>query len=140
MDAEEESRVLRIELEQAKKQLLSEASVRSVIFGLSNAPINPPCWLSEASSGRMAGVPTLFLSDLHWGEVVNPEEIGSVNEYNLEIAHQRLERCIDTATSLLKDYFRDAKYPGIVLALGGDMLSGDIHEELRIRVAWDVLR
>jgi len=129
---QEEVRVLRMEIDALRKQVLSEASVREVIIGLAKPKVNVPGWLIGDSTGvKMNGVPTLLLSDLHWGEVVNPEEIGGVNEYNLEIAHNRLERCFDTTIKLLHGYFKDAHYPGIVIALGGDMLSGDIHEELR---------
>jgi len=129
---DEDVRVLQIEVERLKKQVLSEATVREVILGLAKPEVNPPGWLMGDSTGhKMNGVPTLMLSDLHWGEVVNPDEIGGVNEYNLEIAHNRLEKCFDTTIKLLRDYFKEANYPGIVIALGGDMVSGDIHEELR---------
>ena len=71
-----------------------------------------------------------FLSDLHAGEVVNPEEMGGYNAYNLEIADQRLERFFSKTVSLAREYLAGVTYDGIVLALGGDLVSGDIHEEL----------
>jgi predicted phosphodiesterase len=85
-------------------------------------------------SGRgraLAGVPTLFLSDLHWGEVVNPAEVEYFNEYNLSIARRRLARVFDKSQELLLTHQSGQKYEGFVCALGGDMLSGDIHDELR---------
>lgn len=74
-------------------------------------------------SSKVLGVPTLFLSDLHWGEVVNAAEVHGVNEYNLEIAKTRMKRCIQTTVSLLKSKL-SGEYPGIILALGGDLFDG----------------
>jgi hypothetical protein len=71
-----------------------------------------------------------FLSDLHWGEVVFPTQLGGVNQYNLEIAHKRMDYTVETAIHLLNILDPGMRYPGIVCALGGDMISGDIHEEL----------
>jgi len=76
-------------------------------------------------------VPTLFASDFHWGEIVDPAQIGGVNEYNIAIAHERLRTMIETSVDLLRNHIQcESDYPGIVFALGGDMVSGDIHEEL----------
>ena len=84
----------------------------------------------EYVRSNVIGVPTLFCSDWHWGEVVDPRQINGVNEFNIEIAHRRARRTVETAITLLTDHMVDPKYPGIVFALGGDMMSGDIHEEL----------
>lgn len=85
-------------------------------------------------SGRgraLAGVPSLCLSDLHWGECVNPQEVEYFNEYNLSIAQRRLARVFDKSQELLLTHQAGQKYEGFVCILGGDMLSGDIHDELR---------
>ena len=59
------------------------------------------------------GVPTLFLSDLHWGENVRPSQINGVNQYNLSIAHERLQSCIDSAIDLLKIISPKMDYLGL---------------------------
>jgi hypothetical protein len=76
------------------------------------------------------GVPTLFVSDLHWGEVVDKNQIGGVNEYDLSIADKRLRTLSEKATHLLTILSPERKYDGIVIPLGGDMISGNIHDEL----------
>jgi hypothetical protein len=53
-----------------------------------------------------------------------------VNEYSVEIAKDRARTFITVAIELLRKHIQGGKYPGVVLILGGDMLSGDIHEEL----------
>jgi hypothetical protein len=76
------------------------------------------------------GVPTLFISDVHGGEVVRPSEIYHSNQYNIKIMKQRFEYTVKTAIHLLSILDRDMRYPGLVMPLGGDMISGNIHDEL----------
>lgn len=40
----------------------------------------PPEWIESPLDPSSPGVPTLFLSDLHWGEVVRASQIGGVNQ------------------------------------------------------------
>lgn len=94
------------------------------------AAIRPPKWMAKPAIDAAPGVPTLLLSDFHWGEVVNPKEINGVNQFNLEIARARLERTVQKSIRLLRLLDPKMRYPGIVVALGGDMVTGDIHEEL----------
>lgn len=130
---EEENRRLRAQNKTLADQALTDEQVRRHIFEIAHSKPTIPEWVApvahhEATS--LPGVPILFGSDWHWGEVVNPSEIGGVNEYNLEIARARLTRLIETTIDLLTNHMVNPKYPGIVFALGGDMVSGDIHEEL----------
>src|SRR5439155_961093 len=67
----------------------------------------------------------------HFDEVVRPEEIGYLNCYNRKIAEQRLKRAFDKSIVLARDYLKGVIYDGVVLFLGGDMFSGNIHEELK---------
>lgn len=108
---------------QALKRIIGEAAVKS-------ASVQPPNWLVKPGKAGAPGVPMLFLSDLHWGEVVHPAQINNVNKYNLAIAKQRLRDCFETTVTLLDIISPTNDYPGIVIPLGGDMVSGDIHEEL----------
>lgn len=125
-------RTLRAQLLSSSKQNLTEEYVRREIIKLTKAPIEPPRWTvaKPRKSEGVTGVPVLFGSDFHWGEVVDPRQINGVNEYNIEIAHERLRKMISTAVVLLKHHMVNPKYPGIVFALGGDLVSGSIHEEL----------
>jgi len=127
-----ELRALRAQLDAARKGQLDAEYVKRKIIGLSRSDIDPPAWLARrvASAGEL-GVPTLFASDWHWAEVVDPRQINGCNEYNLPTAHRRARRMIEKTIYLLRSCFVGAQYPGIVFALGGDMVSGDIHEELQ---------
>lgn len=125
---------LESQLRTVRANTLTDEWVKRKIIGVSESmeAAEPPRWvLAAPKASKLPGVPTLFASDWHWGEVVYPEQIGGVNEFNLAIAHQRARALIERTVYLLTQHIVNPKYPGIVFALGGDMLSGDIHDELR---------
>lgn len=126
-------RELKARLLSAERNTLTDDYVRRKIIGLGDQPVDPPTWLLRpAGKTPKSGVnvPTLLASDWHWGEVVDPRQINNVNDFNLAIGQRRARRMIETAVSLLQQHINGGKYPGIVFALGGDMMSGDIHDEL----------
>jgi hypothetical protein len=82
-------------------------------------------------SQTLAGVPTLLLSDWHVGETVDPRQVAYVNEYNMEVAWDRAKRVFDKTMELLFLHQAGLTYDGITVAFAGDMLSGNIHEDLR---------
>ncbi len=84
----------------------------------------------KAVIGSMARQVEELISDLHWGEKVFPAQINNVNEYNLKIAHARMKTLVDSAVHLLQIISPPMDYPGIVVPLGGDLISGNIHDEL----------
>ncbi len=126
-------RTLKAEVNARTQDNLSDEYVRSQIIKLTKLPIDVPKWTNSKpkKSTGVTGVPTLMASDWHWGETVFPKQVNGVNEYNIEIAHRRAFRFFDTAIKLLTQHMVNPEYPGIVFILGGDMLSGDIHEELQ---------
>lgn len=123
---------LRRELDEART-VQSTAEVLREYLGtvrLNTNELDLPKWVHEPKTAKSPGVPKLMLSDLHWGEQVRPEQIGGVNSYNLTIARRRLRATIDTTIHLCRIFDSEMRYPGIVLPLGGDMISGNIHDEL----------
>lgn len=126
-------RSLQAELAAARRDDITQRVVRREIFKLSEQSSEPPQWLVRAAGlSKSPGVPTLFASDWHWGERVNPTEIGGVNEYSIATAHKRARQMVERTIDLLTNHMVNPDYPGIVFALGGDMVTGDIHEELSV--------
>lgn len=119
----------------AVKQLTTERDTLAARLGLVEqiADLNPkpPRWLTpkRKPSAHHATICTI-LSDTHFDEVVNPDEIGGVNAYDREIATLRLRRYFDGVCMLARDYMAGVTFDGIVAMLGGDLVSGDIHDEL----------
>ena len=104
-------------------QLLTQFTERS----------GPPGWLTKRpkSKTKHHGMPCLLLSDLHLDEVVFPEQVMGMNAYNRQIARQRLEKIGQNFVRVTQDYWTGVIYDGAIVPLGGDIFSGDIHEELK---------
>lgn len=102
-----------------------------VIEAAEGAALEPPRWLAPKAptKGKRATL-VLLLSDTHFDEVVRPEEVGHLNAYDRRIAELRLRAWADNATKMARHYLSGITYDGVVLMLGGDIFSGDIHEEL----------
>lgn len=126
------NRTLRASLADAQAELETVRKRLGVYEALDAAAIAPPKWLAPAKGrGKKRAIPSLLLTDIHWGEKVEPSEIGGVNKYDRAIAEQRLRRAPEGAIKLCRDYLAGVEYEGLSLMLGGDLLSGDIHDELR---------
>jgi len=123
---------LRRELTEAKAEAATAEAIRELV-GTAKLEVNKlrvPEWTVKAKAVGAPGVPTVQLSDFHWGENVRPEQIGGVNEFNLEIARRRLRNVIEGAIKLARILDPEMRYPGVCMPLVGDMVSGNIHEEL----------
>lgn len=124
---------LQSDLREAQQERVDHAMIKHKIIGLTREvnDVTPPGWMkSRETSHSQPGVPTLLVSDLHWGEVVDGRQINGVNQYNLDIAHSRIRHLAERAVHLCKIISPKMEYPGLVLPLGGDMFSGNIHDEL----------
>ena len=71
----------------------------------------------------------VLLSDWHVEETVKSGMILYNNNYNLEIAKQRAEECFVGIVKLLKKEQSHQKIDSLVLALLGDFITGNIHQE-----------
>lgn len=118
-------------LRDVEKHNDTAAKIRQEIYELAEMTPTPPKWLYHERNPKLPGVPMAILSDLHWGEKVLPDQVGGVNEFNRKIARIRMKRWLDVLLDLTLHHMVRPTYPGIVLMLGGDMITGNIHEELR---------
>lgn len=110
---------------------LSAEVVRKHIVGLAEAEPDIPDWVvSTEHSDDMPGTPVTIWSDFHWGEVIDSAQINNINSYDMGIAQRRLRRLTEKTIQLCNREKNAGQMPGIVVCLGGDMVSGDIHAEL----------
>lgn len=113
------------ELDQIRKRL-------GVYERLDTETLAPPTWLiPKAPPKGNRAIPSMLLTDVHWDETVKPEQIDGMNAYNRRIAEQRVKRAFERAIIVSRDYLSGVTYDGFQLFLGGDLLSGIIHDELR---------
>lgn len=138
-DAEKIIRLKNAEILEQKRALIalqksddSAREIREKIHKIAGYDPEPPEWLIKSKTSNNRGTPITVWSDWHYGEVVFKSQVGGVNEYNKNIAKQRAKRLVSTTIDLAHNHMGIAsvKYPGVVICLGGDMLGGNIHEEL----------
>lgn len=139
-DAEEVIRKKNLELNDSRRTIASlqrekdtAEAIRQEIFNLAAHTCQPPEWLTgKGVKNGTRGGPMTIWSDFHYGEVIDPDQVGGVNKYNMTVAKARFHRLVDTTIDLCTNHMGRANtaYPGIVVCLGGDMIGGDIHEEL----------
>ena len=92
--------------------------------------LHPPTWLAPAKPKKSSATLVVMLSDTHFDEVVVPEEVDFLNAYNRTIATMRLQKWTENIIKVSRHYLSGVTYDGVFLILGGDIFSGDIHEEL----------
>jgi hypothetical protein len=116
-----------------QKQLAEVEHIAEQLAGIRNQPITVPPWASTPKGGKpRKAVLGLLLSDIHAGEVVRADELDGLNEFNLDICRRRLRRLFAAACEIGPRWLSDCECQGAFLALGGDLISGSIHEELRM--------
>lgn len=129
--ASAEVRRLKAELSDVAERLSRHLKLDSFVEKLLSQPLGEaPAWTHEAKAGQKFVTPTAFLSDTHFGEKVFPEQIEYINGYDRPIALARLQNFFHNTVVIAKQYLSGVQYPGIVMPMGGDIFSGDIHEEL----------
>lgn len=124
----------RLHDEQGKVGRLAEevTSLRAALAiteAVETATPRPPKWLAPRSSRKHTATACLLLTDTHLDEVVSVEQTGGLNRYDREVAMGRLERAFTGAVRVSKDILSGMRYDGAVLLLGGDIISGEIHQE-----------
>ena len=119
------------ELQKQEQELSSLRKALDTVQRLEQSDLQPPNWLLPRERQRaQASTLVAMLSDLHLDEVVLPEEVDGLNAYNRNIAEIRLRAWTVNTIKMARAHLAGLRYDGFVLLLGGDIFSGDIHEEL----------
>jgi hypothetical protein len=120
-------------LRKALREGNSNDIIAEVLGGIVSTPKVIPAWVRKAGKRDRfqpdPEVPVTMWADWHLGEVVNKAEVNGVNEYNVHIARERVER-LYSATDTLASEVHTGNYPGMVINLTGDFVSGGLHPEL----------
>lgn len=123
---------LKTELMKAHREALAEDAVKEIIGILGAAPCTPPSWTvtpAKKKGAETPQVPVTAWADWHGAETVSYEQLNGVNEFNLEILETRVRRLVERTISLARDH-GPGVYPGIIVNLLGDFVSGGLHPEL----------
>ena len=72
----------------------------------------------------------VVLSDWHYEENIKPESVNGLNEFNTAIASRRIENCFKNTAKLLHLFRKGTRINDCILALLGDFITNNIHDEL----------
>lgn len=98
---------------------------------LSSAGVElPPIKAPTTGKSRTAVAPVMMLSDLHVEERVRNETVNGLNEYDPDIAEQRCAYLFEGWAWHIEKLAAFYRVDEAVLWLGGDLVSGLIHEEM----------
>ena len=121
----EQSRVKTLE-----RDLASMSEVLDVLSTLASMPLKP-IMRRELASGLREATAIAGLSDVHCEQPVRAGETPFPNEYNLEIADKSIGRFFAGFEWLIDLHRQKFQIRDAILWLGGDLMTGHIHEELR---------
>ena len=113
----------------ANQNLVLEAIQRSTP---ALSPVTIPSFKRGKAKNRAAQPQTMVapLTDTHVGDRVLIEEMNGLNEYNIDIFGRRLHGWVGQIVDLVTLRRNFAEVPDLVVPMLGDMISGDIHDEL----------
>jgi len=118
------------ELRDLKEKLVEARNIRSGVLKLVSDPLHPRFDFPKKASKSGSRTVILHLSDWHCGEVVNIDEMEGLNAFNLSIFRNRVSRLGSTVHELLTTHWKGQPPEKIILIFGGDMITGEIHDEL----------
>ena len=84
----------------------------------------------KMSGNKSESTAFLLLSDWHLEESVDPDTVYGLNEYTIDICHQRLVKVCQNALKVIQAQRHNEQIKNLVLWFGGDLITGYIHEEL----------
>jgi hypothetical protein len=127
----DEVQFLRAALKESQRRTAEAEDIRAGVLGLTQEALQPQLVVPTAKDKVRGGrTVILHLSDVHYGEVIVAEEMDNLNRYDSTLAQIRLGRFFSTATDLMTKYWKGDPPEEIILCLGGDLISGNIHPEL----------
>ena len=71
----------------------------------------------------------VLLSDIHAEERVDPETVNGLNDYSLDVCDSRMSELMERFAVLLQHERQLARIDRVVVWLGGDFISGHIHDD-----------
>lgn len=125
---ESEVKALTRELELAEERMgiLAELDVaQRPLRPLLTAPIK-----GHGKAAKRTATAVCLASDWHVEERVDPKTIDGLNEYNPTIAERRSRRFFEGVEWLIREQSSMFQIQDLMLWLGGDIITGYLHEEL----------
>lgn len=114
-----------IQIEYMEKELDAYRTCKGLLSSASPMSITVP-----AASTNSKAVPVLIASDWHIDEVIEGASIGNVNNFNLDIARDRVHRFFRYSAKLIDMLKKESDIDTLLIAALGDFMSSWLHDEL----------
>lgn len=111
-----------------RAELLDEQLEASLLLADYEPDVEPVTPLRGKKSSESAAC--LMLSDWHVEELVEGKTCNELNEFNLDVASARIRRTFGKSAGLIDMFRVQTRINHLVVILGGDHMTGYIHEEL----------
>jgi hypothetical protein len=85
--------------------------------------------ISKNANRKDLSVAVVLASDWHYEEEIIPETVNMMNSFDLSIADRRISNFFSNTVKLLHKEQKDSKIETMILALLGDFVTGNIHED-----------
>jgi hypothetical protein len=85
--------------------------------------------VSKNSKVKSEAAGIIVCSDWHIEELVDPDTVNGLNDYNLSIMEERWKRYIKHSVKLFDKEAQSTRVETLVFAILGDMMTGYLHEE-----------
>lgn len=127
LEAESKSLQAQVKHSGTHQNLIDDVSaiLQPVIDNAKAPAYNPPPKLKRSAADAVTLV--WHLTDLHFGEIVDPNTIVGVNAYSPDIAANRVQYAWDTIRKMIAD--QPGGVDELVIAVNGDTIGGQIHPE-----------
>ena len=113
----------------AKNELIVE-TISKLTPAFKSVPVYTYKKLDSEFKGSHPQTVVAPLTDTHIGESVNPEQMIGLNIYDFQVFNNRLYGWANQLLNLVNYRRNIAEVDNLIIPMLGDMISGDIHEEL----------
>jgi hypothetical protein len=125
----EENKFLKRAIDEAKSLVHTSSDIKNLIYEVKKSHLNTiPKWIDKENKGSDELVPVLFLTDIHLGEEVAHTDTGFDEIYNVEVSIESVNKLTEDFINICTHKMTNYKYPGCVLMLGGDGITGNLHD------------
>lgn len=125
-----ERNLLRRQLKAASKRLSVVDSVADDLRELIT-PLTPLPLILPNRHAQVEETLVMVLSDTHCDQVVLPEEVDGLENFNFPIACRRSEVLVEETIKWSQETLSNFRFPNLVILAIGDFVSGEIHNHTR---------
>lgn len=111
--------------------LLDEHDKLKRVLGVKDEVFRPmqDFHIPVSKTQRDESVAVVLASDWHYEEEVTPESTNFMNKFTLDVADSRIKNFFGNTVKMLSKEQKDSEIKTMILALLGDFITGNIHED-----------